>query len=252
MLWSLQMKSITSQKLISRKRSLKLSLKPDSVTAPYQLGAGPVRCETVIRRERREENCQKSSRLASDPTPFSFFFFFCLLLVHTVLKDKLGASAFCCKCSAQHLIADVTALIVYKLKVPLVCHYAHRASVAADLERDALQLHNNNGIAMISFLTGSLWRLLPDLRSGAWLALTIATGAPCAVSRMHILHWRESHIGFRSPCEVNVPDSDRTLPVSDGGQGSGVRMPSSNLRLRTLIQLRSGGISDRRRSERGG
>ncbi len=39
--------------------------------------------------------------------------------------------------------------------------------------------------------------------------------------------------------------------MSDGGQGSGVRMPSSNLRLRTLIQLRSVGISDRRRSERG-
>lgn len=44
----------------------------------------------------------------------------------------------------ERLIADVTALIVCKLKVLLICHYAHRDSVAADWERDALQLHNNN------------------------------------------------------------------------------------------------------------
>ncbi len=206
MLWSLQMKSITSQKLMSRKRSLKLSLKPDSVTAPYQLVLGAGQMRDRIRRERREDNCQKSSRLASDPTPFSFFFFFCLLSRSHGPEGQAGRFGLLLQMQAQHLIADVTALIVYKLKVPLVCHYAHRASVAADLERDACSCTttmDSHDQLSDRFIVA----LLPDLRSGAWLALTIATGAPCAVSRMHILHWRESHIGFRSPCEVNVPDS---------------------------------------------
>ncbi len=76
MLWSLQMKSITSQKLISRKRSLKLSLKPDSVTAPYQLGAGPVRCETVIRRERERKTVKSRVDLRRTPRLLAFSFSF--------------------------------------------------------------------------------------------------------------------------------------------------------------------------------